>query len=822
MHPNTVVIRLIALFALLIALPLRAEVSAAEDKLPLSEQEQRWIAAHPVVTVLVVNTHIPMTFINDQGEQSGFAVSVLKKLGQQSGLHFTWLPFDNLIAMRAYLQKHPDSLIAVADASASQDASTRYSQPYQVSDWVLVTRKHFPSVHSLADMSGKKVAVFTGSYYLPTLRKQYPDVQFVESDFSLATVFSLLTRRIDATIVPQSAATFVLKSYLEDRFRIAAVLPIPPLKLAMATSRNNTELLSLIDKTLGQTSARELEIQFNGWQMRYALERFEVWGNYWGMILAATFALVVIALLLAFFYWRNRLLKRNLALQAELQNTLQAAKLQVEKASQSKSLFLAQMSHEIRTPMNALIGLLELENAGRSSPVQREINIAVAWESAKSLSMLVGDILDMAKIESGTYTVRSVPVSLGATLNSVSTLFRFNAEDKGLTLLTQTEVTDDLVLFDPIMLKQIISNLLSNAIKFTERGEVEVMIYQAAKTDKNRGDYVLEVSDSGIGLTTEQQSAIFEPFVQVEAQQVTHHGTGLGLSICRQLAQLLGATLDVDSTPGEGTTFIFRFSAPLSHMQPAAANVQIRPANRSRKILIVDDHPPNRLLLSQQLEFAGHRSIAAENGVQALQMWQTEQPPFDLLITDCNMPEMSGFELVRQLRQKEHAAGLVPQPMFGLTAMAEKEVIRQARQAGMTDCLFKPVELTRLLASIDGLDDDAAEFKGIDPDIVLSLEKLAHFQPENFRLLVQSSIKQNQQDLAHLQRDLETADFSLIKRSAHSLLGGARLIHAHALADVCQQLERLADQGDLAQITQWVKECEKQVIQLENDLRQKL
>lgn len=198
----------------------------------------------------------------------------------------------------------------------------------------------------------------------------------------------------------------------------------------MATSAENKDLISIINKTLSEQTSSEMGAELTGWQMRYALERFEVWGRYRTAILIASAVMFVIAVMLAFYFWRNRWLKMNLAIQQALQNELTVAKQQVEKASESKSVFLSQMSHEIRTPLNAIIGLLELEHLGHSSPAQRRNNIAVAYESSKFLLMLVGDILDMAKIESGTYAVRSVPVSLNAIVNQVSTLFHHTAEKK--------------------------------------------------------------------------------------------------------------------------------------------------------------------------------------------------------------------------------------------------------------------------------------------------------------------------------------------------------------------------------------------------------
>lgn len=807
---------LICLTVLLQAQPAFSAPLSLADPLALSPQERDWVAAHPVVPVLVVNTHIPLTFINQEGEQSGYAVALLNSIGRQTGLRFTWHPFNNLVEMREQIKKAPGSLIAAADASATgPDAGLIYTRPIQVTDWVLVTRKKFPVVTTLADMRGKKVAVFTGSYYLPELRRQFPQVEFVEQDFSLETALALFVHNLDGAIVPQTAASFVLKSYLEDRFRIAMTVPIPPLRLAMASGEQNRPLLSIIDKALERLPPHEMEEQLNGWQMRYALERFEVWGHYRTGIMSAIVIVILAAMLLVFYFWRNRLLRRTLATQQALQNELRASQAQLQKASESKSQFLAQMSHEIRTPMNALIGLLELENAGRSTPEQRRNNIAVAYESSKSLLMLVGDILDMAKIESGTFTVRSVPLSLREMINSVSTLFRYSAEEKHLALSASVEVQDDRILFDPVMLKQIVSNLVSNAIKFTAQGEVEIIIYQAKKQAAETGDYVLEVCDTGVGMSQEQQNAIFEPFVQLDAAQREHHGSGLGLSICRQLAALLHGSLEVESSPGEGTTFIFRFSAPVA--PPPQVNTSKEVGQRgSRKILVVDDHPANRLLLVQQLEFAGHRSVAAENGVQALRLWEKENPPFDVVITDCNMPDLSGFELVRQLREKEKLMAREPQPMFGLTAMAEQHVRDRAILAGMTDCLFKPVELETLLARIDSPTEHAAE-PASRP--LLSLSRLAESQPEAFRALVDTVIEQNQLDMAALKNGITGGDFGLIKSSAHRLAGSARLADAPELSAVCGQIEAAAEAQDGVGVHTLATDCERRVKELENALR---
>ncbi|HHU0623433.1 TPA: ATP-binding protein [Enterobacter bugandensis] len=784
----------------------------------LTSEERNWIAHHPKIAVYVVNTHVPVTYINDGGQQSGYAVSLLQNIAKETGLTFSWVPLSNVPEMRDALKSAPDSLIAAADASATHEPGIIYSRPYQISNWMLVTRSAFPAIRSLSDMKGKRVAVFTGIYYLPELRERFPQVEFVEDDFSLETALSLFTHRLDGVIVPQTAASFILKSYLSDRFRIALTLPIAPLRLAMATSEENKVLISIINKTLSEQTSSEMSAELTGWQMRYALERFEVWGRYRTAILIASAVMFVIAVMLAFYFWRNRWLKKNLAIQQALQNELTVAKQQVEKASESKSVFLSQMSHEIRTPLNAIIGLLELEHLGHSSPAQRRNNIAVAYESSKFLLMLVGDILDMAKIESGTYAVRSVPVSLNAIVNQVSTLFHHTAEKKGLTLLTQVDVEVDRVMSDPLMLSQIASNLLSNAIKFTAHGEVEIVIYQTPSPPERGNSYVLEVSDSGPGLTEAQQAAIFEPFVQVHSAQSARQGTGLGLTICRQLAELLNGQLAVESVPGEGTTFIFRFSAPAvideADMPP---DTNVGAISTPCKILVVDDHAPSRMLLSQQLTVAGHTCVVAEDGVQALQLWGEETQPFDMVITDCNMPGMSGFELIRQLREKEKQLNRAPGPMLGLTAMAEQKVVVLAEEAGMTACLFKPVELARLLEHIP-VTTRMASPSG-ERHTRLGLREMAQSQPEIFDRLIDAAISQNAQDCAAFKQGIADADFTAIRRAAHSLTGGARLLEAHELAGICERLENAAEEEDLPHILSLVTALEAHLLQLNNRLK---
>ncbi|NWA63442.1 transporter substrate-binding domain-containing protein [Pantoea sp. B9002] len=786
--------------------------------LNLSESEKAWLRDNPVIPVYLDNNNSPLSMVDSEGHAHGIVINLLNTIANQSGVKFRYERMNNLVDMRQKLIKENDGVIATADASARHEPDIRYTTPYFISRWVLVTRDNAPTITSLADMGGKNIVVYPGVYYLAELKAAYPQVHFTESTMSFSGFFKILTGKTDGAIVPVLVAD-VLNDTLVDRFfKVALVMDLPPVRMAMAVNTANSQLLSILNKAIEQVPPRNMVREYVQWQKHHPLSSLSLWDRYKYYLYAA---LLLITVIVAFILLRNAMLKKNVAALESLQAELEAARKAAEQASLSKGTFLAQMSHEIRTPMNALIGLLELENFGHSTPEQRRNNLAVAYESSKSLLMLVGDILDMAKIESGSYTVRHVPVSLSETLNSVTTLFRYSAEEKHLQLSSTLEVTHPDILFDPIMLKQILSNLLSNAIKFTEQGEIEVGLYQSGEVNENRAVYVIEVSDSGSGLSETQQREIFEPFVQVEDSRARHQGTGLGLSICRHLADLLGGRLSIDSEPGEGSTFIFRFSAEVNHNTAAVASSRAgipRTAHTLKRILIVDDHAPNRLLLSQQIAFAGHHSVAVESGAQALLAWADTQTPFDVVITDCNMPEMSGFELTKKLRHIEQNAGRVPIPIFGLTAMAEQDVAIRARASGMTDCLFKPIEIANLLARIDGDVDAPSPIQSESPTI-MTLDKLARSNPRAFDDLVLTIIEQNQKDIEQLALHIAAVNFPAIAITAHNILGGARLIDASDLEEVSKKIESAAKESNLNSVSEAYQQCVGVILQLEHQLQ---
>jgi len=502
---------------------------------------------------------------------------------------------------------------------------------------------------------------------------------------------------------------------------------------------------------------------------------------------------------------------------AELKSSRELA----QKANRAKGDFLANMSHEIRTPLNGIMGFSQIIAKSKDVNQREKKQAEQITSECRKLLELINQLLDLAKIEAGKMEINAQNFSLQALMGDMTSAFNAMAAEKNIsfTISVHPEVPDALS-GDEMRLRQVLINLIGNAIKFTREGGVSVSINRSEETG-NRVNIVFRIIDTGIGISKDKLGLIFESFTQADSATTREYGgSGLGTTICRQLVELMGGEIGVESEQGMGSTFWFTLpfeKAPSAKVDKPEEQSSEPPASLNRaRILVVEDYPTNQEVAKYLIESAEGVVSIAENGQVALELFQEGE--FDIILMDVQMPKMDGYEATREIRKLPGGAGI---PIIGMTANVFEKDRQACLAAGMDDFIPKPLELGRFLNTVahwlspEGIagqspaqktaDSVTQTSNAYDPGKPVDVEAYVKRMGGNRDIaetIIKGFIKQIPIQLHNIEEAIKSGDIETVGREAHSIKGGALNVFANDMMLAAKALEMQAKSGDLGNALQ--------------------
>ena len=676
------------------------------DKLRLSAAESvlQQEVADRIYTVLVGVGHAPYAYL-ENGEIKGVLPDIFQEVARRAKIKYRLLPVHDIKAYVECVQEGKADFVLdmPQDEFLSERTGYLLSTPYVSSTQYLVQRSRS------AQASGRLAAVklMKDDVRFKKLARNYQGVIYYDTYDEC--VEAVKNETCDATYLDSLQAQEVIAN---DRSRQLVMTQEPNTEAGFCigvSEKLPPELRSLLNKAVISTNA-DYSRKVIGQYLLKAHKHSTLLDFLYDNPLAAFITLAVLMLfvsVIVVMYVRQknlRIITRQNGQLREKQELLREALAKAELANKAKTSFLNNMSHDIRTPMNSIIGFtaVALDEAPADSPLKGYL--AKIQLSGQHLLSLINDILDMSRIDSGKLQVAPVPCDLRELVQGLKVMLQGQAEEKQLTFVVDMErLHDSYVLCDKLLLQRCLVNCLSNAIKYTQSGGTVILQLTQDRTADGEADYTMRVCDNGIGMSQEFLKHIYELFERENSSTVSGiKGSGLGMAITKNMLELMGGTIAIQSEKGLGTEVVIHLTLPLTDapQQELTQSLEQPEAFRGRHLLLVDDVPLNREIASLILQKAGFKVTMLPDGSDAVEYMRSDKAAsVDAILMDLMMPGMDGFEATRRIRAlPDKVAASVP--IIALTASAFAENKKQALAAGMNGHIAKPISLASLTAEL--------------------------------------------------------------------------------------------------------------------------
>ena len=656
----------------------------------LSASEKKWLQNYGVVKVGVDKAWAPLEFLDWSDNHSGVTADYTANFFKLLGHDYELMTHSNRVEMNSKIVDGQLDIIPAIIPSEELSQYLNFTKPYLDLPIVLANRKGQAIIADFDVLNGRTIGFVKGQGIGEMILKDWPDLN---SRYYSSVPEALIA--LDKGDLFSFVGDIASLSYYAQKLELDAIQISGTTKhrllLAMGVRKDLPELSAILNRYIDSIDDQARKGIKHRW-MNLHVEGSSGLASYWKPVVFGIALLVLIFFVIILS--NKRLIRLNIELEKAHKISVMA-KNEADAANRSKSEFLANMSHEIRTPMNGVIGAVSLLEDGTLDEEQAEL-CGIISNSAESLLVILNDILDLSKLEAGKMVFEHIKVDMKALCEQAFRLLKSNADAKNLdyTFKFSSEVGNNFIC-DPTRLRQVIVNVLSNAIKFTEAGSVFFEVNVTA-SGINKGHFEIQISDTGLGISQQDQERIYKNFEQADSSTTrAFGGTGLGLAISKFMVEELLGEISFDSVLDEGTIFKIKLDLPQSLEPIKEVAMNHAKLEREIKILLCEDNESNAILITKSLKLLGCEVVLVQDGLEALNLLRGET--YDLVFMDLQLPSLSGLDVTKNIKAELPNFNT---PIIALTANARAEDRASALAAGLDDFVTKPIRSEALQAVV--------------------------------------------------------------------------------------------------------------------------